>query len=46
MGDSILLSATTDKWADRRKSLSTAFYKEKLLKMLELVKNSMNEKIG
>jgi cytochrome P450 len=38
MGDSILLDATSDSWGNRRKSLSTAFYKEKLLKMIELVK--------
>jgi cytochrome P450 len=45
MGDSILLSSSSDQWNQKRKSLSAAFYKDKLLKMLELVKQCMTEKV-
>jgi cytochrome P450 len=33
VGDSILFSRSDEEWAKRRKTLSAAFYKEKLLKM-------------
>jgi cytochrome P450 len=36
--DSILFSRNNKEWAERRKTLSAAFYKEKLVKMAELTK--------
>jgi cytochrome P450 len=45
MGDSILMSASNTDWSNKRKSLSQAFYKDKLLKMLEIVKECMREKV-
>jgi hypothetical protein len=45
MGDSILLSESSESWSNKRKSLSHAFYKDKLLKMLEIVKHSMHDKV-
>ena len=38
MGESILMSESTEEWSKKRKVLSTAFYKDKLLKMISLVK--------
>lgn len=43
MGDSILLHESSDIWAKKRKSLSVAFYKEKMLKMIDLVKDCMEQ---
>jgi len=43
MGDSILLAASTESWSMKRKSLSTAFYKDKLIKMCDLVKSTLRE---
>ena len=37
MGDSTLLAHSTENWAKRRKSLSGTFYKDKLVKMMEMV---------
>ncbi len=45
MGDSILLSDSSEVWGKKRKTLSTAFYKEKLLMMCEIVKQCMHEKV-
>jgi len=45
MGDSILFSPSTEGWSHRRKSLSGAFYKDKLIKMVEIVKGCMSEKV-
>lgn len=45
MGDSILFQESSELWAKKRKSLSVAFYKEKLMKMLEVVKKCMEDKI-
>jgi hypothetical protein len=38
MGDSILLSESSETWSNKRKALSHAFYKDKLISMLETVK--------
>ena len=46
MGDAILLDKSTDHWMQRRKVLSTAFYKEKLMQMMVIVKNCMTEKVA
>lgn len=43
MGESILLSESNRQWSSKRKVLSTAFYKDKLLKMIELVKVVLRE---
>jgi hypothetical protein len=45
MGDAILLSKSTDDWMKRRKVLSTAFYKDKLMLMMEIVKDCMSNKV-
>ena len=36
-GDSILFAQSDDKWANKRKHLSSAFYKDKLQGMLALI---------
>ena len=36
LGDSIIFSPSDDSWNERRKHLSTAFYKEKMIKMIDL----------
>lgn len=41
MGDSILQAESTNDWEKKRKSLSVAFYKEKMLKMIDIVKDCM-----
>ena len=38
MGDSIVFGRSSESWSSRRKSLSVAFYKDKLKLMIELVK--------
>lgn len=45
MGDSILLSDSSEVWGKKRKVLSTAFYKEKLIMMCDIVKQCVNEKV-
>mmetsp|Transcript_9768 Transcript_9768/g.9552 ORF Transcript_9768/g.9552 Transcript_9768/m.9552 type:complete len:106 (-) Transcript_9768:147-464(-) len=45
MGDSTLFEASTETWAHKRKALGSAFYKNKLIKMLEIVKVILNEKL-
>jgi cytochrome P450 len=39
MGDSILFSRSTEEWSKKRKTLSPAFYKEKLHKMIDITKS-------
>ena len=46
MGDSILMQQSNENWAMKRKSMSVAFYKEKLLKMIDIVKDCMGRKVG
>ena len=41
MGDSILLSPTSQEWKTSRKVLSPSFYKGKLVQMVDLAKVSM-----
>ena len=43
MGESILLSASNHLWSSKRNVLGTAFYKDKLLKMIDLVKIILRE---
>lgn len=38
MEKTILFEKTTERWAKKRKSLSSAFYKQKLVKMTESIK--------
>ena len=40
-GDSILFSPTSTEWRSRRKALSPAFYKMKLIQMIEIARESM-----
>ena len=40
-GDSILFSETSSEWRARRKTVSPAFYKGKLLKMIEIARESV-----
>ena len=40
-GDSILFSETTAEWKSRRKALSPAFYKGKLVHMVEIARESV-----
>ena len=39
MGDSILFSKSDDIWREKRKHLSAAFYKDKMIQMLDSVAN-------
>lgn len=43
-GDSIVFSKGNEEWAKRRRSISAAFYKEKLVLMIELAKKATSEK--
>lgn len=43
MGDSTLLARSDELWSKRRKSLSGTFYKDKLVKMMEIVKSVANQ---
>jgi cytochrome P450 len=45
MGDSILLAKSTEDWAKKRKTISPAFYKEKLNKMVDITKSIVNKSI-
>ena len=45
MGDAILMAKSTEDWMKRRKVLSTAFYKEKLIGMMNIVKDCVNMKV-
>lgn len=38
MGESILLARSNELWQAKRKSLSTAFYKDKLSKMMDIIR--------
>lgn len=40
-GKSILLAESTPEWSKRRKAIAPAFYKGKLIKMLEIVKDTV-----
>jgi cytochrome P450 len=44
-GDSILYSPSNENWSIRRKSLTAAFYKDKLIKMIEIMKKITHEKV-
>ena len=41
MGESILQAASSEDWAKKRKVLAVAFYKEKMIKMVDIVKQCM-----
>jgi cytochrome P450 len=45
MGDSILLSRSTEEWSKKRKIMSPAFYKDKLSKMLDITKNVVSNQM-
>jgi len=38
LGDSILMSRSTEIWSKKRKVLSTVFYKDKLSKMMDIIR--------
>jgi len=42
MGSSILLSKGDEKWLNHRKSLGQAFYKDKLIRYVDLTRESIN----
>jgi cytochrome P450 len=44
-GDSILFTQSDDKWAVKRKHLSSAFYKDKLQGMLALIISVTNQHV-
>ena len=46
MGDSILFEESNEFWNNKRKKMSVAFYKEKLIMMVDIVKKCMKEKIN
>jgi len=43
LGDSILFSRSTELWNKKRKSLSAAFYKDKLGKMMDIIIDTVNK---
>ncbi len=45
LGESIVTHPSNDVWARKRKLLSTAFYKEKLIKMTDSIKEVVIQKI-
>lgn len=45
LGESILLAKSNESWSKKRKSLSTAFYKDKLGKMMKIIKDVIKEHI-
>ena len=44
-GDSILFEDSSEFWNNKRKKMSVAFYKDKLIKMVDIVKDCMDIKI-
>lgn len=44
-GDSILFEDSSEFWNNKRKKMSIAFYKDKLIKMVDIVKKCMQEKV-
>ena len=44
MGESTLVIKTTEEWAQKRKHLSIAFYKDKIMKMIEMIALSTQRK--
>lgn len=45
MGDTSLLAQSTEKWSHKRKALAPTFYKEKLFKMMDIVKSCVGERM-
>jgi hypothetical protein len=45
MGESILQAESTEDWSKKRKVLATAFYKDKLIKMNDIVRKCMGETV-
>jgi NurA-like 5'-3' nuclease len=39
LGESILLARSNDLWSQKRKSLASAFYKDKLNKMMDIIRD-------
>jgi cytochrome P450 len=39
LGESILLQRSNELWSAKRKSLSAAFYRDKLTKMMDIIRN-------
>ena len=44
MGRGILFTETNQDWADRRKTISASFYKDKLLSMIDIMKDVTKDK--
>lgn len=45
MGDSILLEESSEFWNNKRKKMSVAFYKDKLIKMVDIIKDCVKDKV-
>ena len=45
MGDSILLEDSSEFWNNKRKKMSVAFYKDKLIKMVDIIKDCVKDKV-
>ena len=45
MGDTILFAPSTEEWSLRRKAVSATFYKEKLVKLSQVVIDAADEKV-
>ena len=45
MGDTIILSRSNEEWALKRKIVSSSFYKDKLMKMVDIIKATIHKKI-
>jgi cytochrome P450 len=46
MGDSILFARNNELWAKKRKVMSTAFYKDKLIKYFEIVRQDVRKTLS
>jgi cytochrome P450 len=44
-GDSIILASSNEEWAKKRKILSSAFYKDKLVRMTDTIRKVVAQKI-
>lgn len=44
-GDSILFEDSSEFWNNKRKKMSVAFYKDKLIKMVDIMKDCVKDKV-
>ena len=45
VGQSIVFAKSNDEWATKRKRLSSSFYKDKLIKMFDIINTTVNKKL-